>query len=240
MKYALTIAYDGTKFCGAQLQKEEDTVQKNIEDALKIIFRQPQRIVMAGRTDAGVHASGQVISFYAPGPITNREKFINSIHALAGPYISVVDVHTVPDNFNARFDCVAREYEYLIYCGKKNPIFLHNRVWHIYEEIDLFSIESELMDLIGEKDFQSFCKKSSENTIRYIEFIKISLINDPYQFLPLYSIKIRGNSFLHNMVRIIVGTIVDRARKKIPYTIKEILESKIECWTNCSARGIVF
>jgi tRNA pseudouridine38-40 synthase len=226
MKYALTIAYDGTKFAGMQTQKDEITVQQKIEEALKILFRMPQRIAIAGRTDAGVHATGQVISFKSPGEIVNKEKFINSIHALAGPYISVIDLHPVPNNFHARFDCIAREYEYLIYCGKKNTIFLENKIWHLYEELDLLSLQEEVIQLTGENDYKAFCKKSNENTVRFIEYIKISLIEEPFLNLPLYSIKIRGNAFLHNMIRIIVGTIIDKAKNKLPYTFKEILESK--------------
>jgi len=226
MKYALTIAYDGTKFEGMQIQNNEETVQAKIEEALKIIFRTPLRIAIAGRTDAGVHATGQVISFKSPGEITNIDRFINSIHALAGPNISVMNVHPVPNNFHARFDCIAREYEYLIYCGKKNPIFLENKVWQLYEELDLMSLQEEVQELTGEHDYKAFCKKSNENTVRYIEYIKIDKISEPFLNLPLYSIKIRGNAFLHNMVRIIVGTIVDRAKNKLQYSFKEILESK--------------
>ncbi len=226
MKYALTIAYDGTKFEGMQIQNNEVTVQAKIEEALKIIFRTPLRIAIAGRTDAGVHATGQVISFKSPGEITNIDRFINSIHALAGPDISIMNVHTVPNNFHARFDCIAREYEYLIYCGKKNLIFLENKVWQLYEELDLISLQEEVQALTGEHDYKAFCKKSNENTVRYIEYIKIDKISEPFLNLPLYSIKIRGNAFLHNMVRIIVGTIVDRAKNKLMYSFKEILESK--------------
>lgn len=242
MKYALTIAYDGTKFSGVQIQNNEVTIQKKIEDALRIIFRKSIRIAVAGRTDAGVHASGQVISFLAPGEIVNTNKFINSVQALAGPYISVVGFHIVPENFHARFDCIAREYEYLIYCGKKNPVFLENKIWHLYEDIDLFSIENDLNDLLGEHDFKAFSKKTNETTIRYIEFIKITKIYEPFMNIPLYSIRIRGNAFLHNMVRIIVGSIVDKAINKLPYSFREILDSKDRTKTGRTAppEGLYF
>ncbi len=242
MKYALTIAYDGTKFFGMQIQNDEVTVQKKIEEALRIIFRRTLKIAIAGRTDSGVHASGQVISFMAPSEITNINKFINSINALAGPYISVIGFHQVPENFHARFDCIAREYEYLIYCGSKNPIFLENKIWHLYEDIDLFSIEKDLNDLIGEHDFKAFCRKTDENTIRYIEYIKITKVYDPFLNLPLYSIRIRGNAFLHNMVRIIVGSIIDKAKNKLPYTFSEILNSRDRTKTGRTAppEGLYF
>ncbi|MCS7204135.1 MAG: tRNA pseudouridine(38-40) synthase TruA [Leptospiraceae bacterium] len=242
MKYALTIAYDGTKFVGMQIQKDDITVQGKIEEALKILFRYEERIAMAGRTDSGVHATGQVISFRAPGEIHHLEKFISSFHALAGPHISVIDVHQVPNNFHARFDCIAREYEYLIYCGKKNPIFLENKVWHIYEEINLFEIQKEAEALIGEHDFKAFSKKSSEVTIRYLEYIKIQQIEEPFLGLSLYSIRFRGNAFLHNMVRIIVGSMVDRILGKLPYSLKEILDSKdrTKAGRTAPAEGLYF
>lgn len=224
--YGLTIAYDGTKFSGIQYQKDQITVQQKIEEALEILFKKKIRIVVAGRTDAGVHATGQVISFRTPIPILDQEKFIRSIHALAGPYISVIKFHQLPIHFHARFDCIAREYEYLIYAGKKVPIFLKNQIWHIEEEINLFSIKEELKDILGEKDFKAFAKRTNENTVRYIEYIQIEQKNDPFLDLPLYSIRIRGNAFLHNMIRILVGTIVDRIQNRISLSLKEILESK--------------
>ncbi len=238
----MTIAYDGTKFSGFQIQKGFLTVQGKIEEALRILFRKSQRIFAAGRTDAGVHASGQVISFSAPGEITNKDKFINSMHALAGPYISIISVHNVPEPFHARFDCIAREYEYIIYTGKKIPIFLENKVWHIYENLDLLSMQSEVDQIIGEHDFYSFSKKTEENTVRFIEYIKISMKNDIFMDLPLYSIQIRGNAFLHNMVRIIVGSIVDRVKGNLNMSLKEILESKdrLKAGRTAPAEGLYF
>ncbi len=242
IKYAMTIAYDGTKFSGFQIQKEFLTVQGKIEEALRILFRKNQRIFAAGRTDAGVHASGQVISFSAPSEITNKDKFINSMHALAGPYISIISVHNVPKPFHARFDCIAREYEYIIYTGKKIPIFLENKVWHIYENLNLLSMQSEVDQIVGEHDFYSFSKKKEENTVRFIEYIKISIKNDIFMDLPLYSIQIRGNAFLHNMVRIIVGSIVDRVKGNLNMSLKEILESKdrLKAGRTAPAEGLYF
>ncbi|MFN3605343.1 MAG: tRNA pseudouridine(38-40) synthase TruA [Leptonema sp. (in: bacteria)] len=224
--YGLTIAYDGLKYHGMQYQKDQITVQKKIEDALEILFKKKIKIAIAGRTDSGVHATGQVISFKTPIPILDPEKFANSVNALAGPAISVIKFHKLPLHFHARFDCIAREYEYLIYAGKKKPILLENYVWHIEEEIDLFVIQEEIREILGEREFKSFSRRSNENSVRFLEYFKIEKKMDCLMGFPLFSIQIRGNAFLHNMVRILVGTIIDRIQNRINLTLKEILDLK--------------
>lgn len=241
--YGLTIAYDGTKFYGMQYQKDHITVQQKIEESLEILFKKKIKIFAAGRTDAGVHATGQVISFRTPIPILDPKKFINSINALAGPYITVMKFHHLPLHFHARFDCIAREYEYLIFCGKKNPIFLENKVWHIEEEdLDLFSILEEINEIVGERDFRSFCKRSNENTIRFLEYVKIEKKVDAFMQLPYYSIQIRGNAFLHNMIRILIGTMIDRIQAKISLPLREILQAKdrTKAGKTAPAEGLYF
>ncbi len=241
--YGLTIAYDGTKFYGMQYQKDQITVQQKIEEALEILFKKKIKIFAAGRTDSGVHATGQVISFKTPIPILDPQKFMNSINALAGPHITVMKFHHLPLPFHARFDCIAREYEYLIFYGKKNPIFLQNKVWHIDEEdLDLFSIQEEVNEILGERDFRAFCKRPSENTIRYLEYVKIEKKIDNFMQLPFYSIQIRGNAFLHNMIRILIGTIIDRIQNRINISLKEILESKdrTKAGKTAPAEGLYF
>lgn len=226
-RYALTVAYDGSRLFGFQTQKDGETVQSRMEQALSVILREEIKIQASGRTDSGVHATGQVISFRTTRWIEEGGSLLRSIDALAGPAIQAVAFHRVPYDFHPRFDCVAREYEYLFFQGPAPPLFLSPYVWHIPESADLFTFQNEMEMLKGEHNFEAFTKKASvEKKERFIDRMVLEKRQDPAGTLPLISLTIRGNAFLHNMVRIIVGTLVDRSLGRLEMTIPEILERR--------------
>lgn len=228
-RYALTLAYDGSHLYGFQTQKDGETVQSRLERALSVMLRDEIKIQAAGRTDSGVHSTGQVVSFRTPRPITeDATSFVRSIEALAGPHIQATAFHAVPYDFHPRFDCVAREYEYLFARGPAPSIFLAPYVCHIPESADLFVFRSELDALAGEHNFEAFTRKANpeEKKERFIDHLTLRHTHDAISDRPLISFTIRGNAFLHNMVRIIVGSLLDRALGRLERSLPEILASR--------------
>lgn len=227
-RYALTITYDGSHLYGFQTQKDGDTVQSKLEQALSVVLRQEIKIQAAGRTDSGVHSTGQLVSFRTTVEIFEPQKFVLSINALAGPYVQVVKFHYVPYDFHPRFDCIAREYEYFIFQSRSPSLFLSSYVWQIPEPIQIDSFAHELNSLKGEHNFEAFTKmKNVENQKkRYIDKLELTQKLDPLSGQLLYSIQIRGNAFLHNMIRIIVGSFVDRAAGRLTLPLSDIINSQ--------------
>lgn len=227
--YALLLEYDGTAFSGFQKQKNQElkTVQGNLENSLKIILREDIKIFVAGRTDSGVHAKGMITNFHTSKPIQNFYKICLGINAISNSDFSVHSITEVPENFHARFSCTEREYEYHIYNSKFNSPLLKNKAYFISKEINLEKISEIAKELEGIHDFASFTKKESlknyDSTIRNIK--KIKLIEDK-ELKGYFKISILGSGFLHNMIRISVGTILDISKGRLDKTISEILNSK--------------
>ncbi len=221
-RIALLVQYEGTNFNGCQSQANGRTVQDEIEKALKVLFRKNIRIVVSGRTDAGVHAAGQVIHFDLDVPVKLQKLCIN-LNGILERDISIKNAYIVPPTFHARFSAVSREYLYMIYnYPQRSPLFINKAVW-INSPLDVNFLRSIATFLTGEKDFASFCKKKSaeENTVRRIDRFDIKKINE------LIIMKIAGNAFLHNMIRIIAGTMLEMAKNgKEPSYVLEILEEK--------------
>ena len=221
-RYALLLQYDGTDFNGWQIQSGGRTIQDELEKAVKILAKKDVRVTASGRTDAGVHALGQVAHFDADLDIP-LDKLCASLNGIMAKDVSVKNAYRVPYDFHSRFSAVKREYIYLIYRSPLRTPFARNRAMWINHPIDIDYIKEASSYLIGEKDFCSFCKKiSSENgTIRRVESIDVTESDD------IIRIRLRANAFLHNMIRIIVGTIVQMYReKREPEFILEILERR--------------
>jgi tRNA pseudouridine38-40 synthase len=204
--YRLVVEYDGGAFHGLQFQPELRTVAGVLEAALSAIFHEPVKITAAGRTDAGVHATGQVISFDAERefPIERLGLAINgnTPHDLA-----VRDVARVADGFSARFDALERIYDYLILNRRFPSAVWRARAWYVPRPIDPALFVAAAEPLIGEHDFISFCGERPERggTVRTVNAIAFERSGD------LLRITVRGRGFLHHMVRVIVGTLVDCA-----------------------------
>ncbi|MBK8395131.1 MAG: tRNA pseudouridine(38-40) synthase TruA [Leptospiraceae bacterium] len=228
-KTVLILQYDGPKFNGFQKQKsaKEITVQEKLESVISRILREDITLVAAGRTDAGVHANGMVVSFSSTNSIPNFHKFLVSVNGLAGGNVSALAGREVPDNFHARFSCSAREYEYKILNSKYPHPLLNQKVLWYKNKIDFTLLEKEIYTLQGKHDFASFTKKAVLETYSTTErqITKIEFKQDE-EMKNLFKIVIQGTGFLHNMVRIIIGTLLDIARGRLKSNILSILESK--------------
>lgn len=218
----LTIEYDGTAYAGWQRQPNQPTVQAAIETALTRITQQPVSVIAAGRTDAGVHARGQVASFQSNTgiPVHKWKLAINS----ALPHdISVVASEEVSDSFHARYSAKEKLYEYRISRYPVRPAIDRHRVWHLPNNLDIQAMRDATSGFMGRHDFTSFQGRLASTSDPICVVSKLSLSSD----LTAISIQIQANRFLKHMVRIIVGTLSEVGRhKRSPSCIPEILQAK--------------
>lgn len=204
-RYAFTVQYIGTKYHGMQIQEDLPTVQGEIEKALRIILREPIRIHYAGRTDTGVHAVGQVLHFDSPKELDLRE-FMYSMNSILPRDISFVHGQRVSEDFHARFRCIGRQYIYRVTNGPFRSAFSEGRSVWIRYPLNLEKMRVAAQYLVGEHDFAAFTREiySKENakTVRRIDFIDINKHGLELTF------HYGGSGFLHNMIRIITGTLL--------------------------------
>lgn len=207
-RIAIEIQYDGTAFNGWQVQNGGRTVQAEIEKAIRILMKESIRVVASGRTDTGVHAVGQVAHFDANSSI-GLQRLCIGLNGILPRDVSVKNAYQVPGDFHARFGAVERWYRYLIHNHpSRTPFMLHRAMW-VHDRLDVEYLRRVASHIVGEMDFSSFCKKRESkkiNTVRRIAGIEIRRDDDRI------TIDIIGNAFLHNMVRIIVGTMVDMSK----------------------------
>ncbi len=207
---ALTLAYDGALFSGFATQPGAETVQGCLEDALAIACRREVAIVGAGRTDSGVHALGQVVSFPSAHADPRGIALLRSINALAGPGISVSEVRYATGRFSARFDAVSREYRYRVANGPVPPLFLRHVAWWVKKPLDTEVMREAASVLIGEHDFRSFCVADSAKGKRTVRNLReVEILEEEHLGELCVVVRIVGNAFLHSMVRTIVGSLVE-------------------------------
>lgn len=208
---ALTVAYDGARFAGFARQPGLETVQGRIESALATVQGRPVETTGAGRTDAGVHALGQVVS--APllaGEEVDPRRVRRSLDALTGEGIVVRDAALARPGFSARFDALSREYRYRIVAGPAAPLFLERFAWHVPRALDIDEMEAAAALLVGEHDFRSFCVTASaegQRTVRRVDTLTIG--REEHLGEECLTVRVVGNAFLHSMVRVIVGSLVE-------------------------------
>jgi tRNA pseudouridine38-40 synthase len=198
----LRLAYDGTGFRGWARNSGQRTVEGVLSDVFARVLGDSPKLSVAGRTDAGVHARGQVASFVADDDV-DLERLQRSINGLLGPEIVAEDVRQAPEGFDARFSATAREYRYRIDTGPWPDPFEARFVWHRPSELAVTAMRSAARALIGEHDFASFCRRpQSGGTVRRLERLSIARVGNRVE------VSARANAFLHQMVRTLVGTLV--------------------------------
>lgn len=244
---SLLVSYNGTPFAGFARQPGQLTVQGSIEEALALMFRRGVETVCAGRTDSGVHARSQVVSFsVSESELAGRSAFklLRSLNALTHEDISVKDVCRREPDFSARFSCTMREYKYFICTDVFAPLLMKGFCWHIPKALDLDAMRQAAAHLIGEHDFKSFCMAASaegKSTMRNVFSVEVEPLVQWGENLVV--ITVRGNAFLHSMVRTIVGTLVavGLGRRK-PDWVVDVLEARnrAAAGENAPAQGLVF
>lgn len=244
---SLTVSYNGAPFSGFARQPGQLTVQGELEQALSLVFRRPMEVVCSGRTDAGVHALGQVVSFdVANDELEGRNLYSlrRSLNALTHEGITVREVEERQPGFSARFDAQWREYHYHVCLDEVPPLFMRDFSWYVHGQLDIDAMREAATYLVGEHDFKSFCMAASavgKPTCRNVH--EISLSREMVMGEDILTIKVVGNAFLHSMVRTIVGTLVmvGRGQRK-PEWVCEVLEARnrTAAGENAPAAGLVF
>ncbi|MCB1324616.1 MAG: tRNA pseudouridine(38-40) synthase TruA [Spirochaetales bacterium] len=232
-RFALVVEYDGSFFAGFQAQDGPLTVQVELENALRIVLRGSVvgRVSCAGRTDSGVHATGQVAAFdtETEAELPAPRRFLYALNGVLHPAISVRQVARVPATFHPRFSCVAREYEYLILNDSVRTAFRPGRFLWIRDPLPVDALNEELLELQGEHDFAAFARPHPgvQETRRVLHFARIERSTDrALDRDHMLGFRIRANAFLHNMIRILVGSLVDRASGKITESLAGVLASR--------------
>jgi tRNA pseudouridine38-40 synthase len=219
-RYKSIISYDGSGFFGYQVQPKKRTVQFELETALAKMHKGEHiKVFASGRTDAGVHAKGQVVHFDSPLPIA-VEKWQIALNSLLPEDISVLSVIKVDSSFHARFDTIGKEYRYVLQLSKMRDPFQRNfSVLYPYD-LNIEAMKEASRFFIGTHDFTSFCsaKTEVEDRVRTIEII------DFLQDKDFLTLRFVGNGFLYNMVRILTGTLLEVGLgKRKPEEMPDIL-----------------
>ena len=222
-RYALGIEYIGTSYKGWQKQKKTNlTIQEQIEESLSKVANESVKTICSGRTDSGVHASMQVIHFETSANRLNKA-WLAGCNSILPQDISINWIKKVPEDFHSRFSATKRTYRYHILNGNKQSVLNRNFTSLIRAPLDINLMQKASNYLIGEKDFSSFrgsgCQSKSPN--RNVFEVKVKKRQN------IVSIEISANAFLLNMVRIIVGTLIEVGSEIIsPESIKDILEAR--------------
>jgi len=216
------VGYDGTDYSGFQVQPDQTTIQGEIEAALERITGEEIQIHGSGRTDAGVHARGQVIHFDTNSQIP-MDKWRLVLNNQLPDAIVIRSVEEAPESFHARFDVQVKEYRYCIDNSPVADVFRHRYADHIRFPLDVEAMQQAARHLVGEHDFTSFCSAKTfvEDKVRTVYGLTVERRGDEVW------VTCRGNGFLYNMVRIIVGTLVEVGQGK--RTAEELADILAAC-----------
>ena len=219
----LDICYDGTRYRGWQrLPGKDDTVQGKLESTLSRILEEPIEISGSGRTDAGVHARAQVANFHCESTMP-AEEILQQLRRYLPEDIGIYSCRDVSPRFHARLNAKEKTYQYRIWNSSTPCVFERRFVTVMPETLDVEAMRQEAAHLCGQHDFSAFCgnAKMKKSTVRYIRSIEISRQGEELQ------LRFTGNGFLHNMVRILVGTLVEVGRgERNPDSIPKLFGGK--------------
>lgn len=231
MRYFITLSYDGTAYHGWQVQPHSISVQEELQKALSTLLREPVEVVGAGRTDTGVHAR-KMIAHFDFGELDSKQ-FTYKLNKILPKDIAVYGVELVADDMHARFSAKSRTYHYFVHLSK-NP-FLRAYSWQVYGEPD-FDLMNQAAQVVMEyRDFTSFSKvntdtKTNDCTITEARWERVG--EDQWRFT------ITANRFLRNMVRAIVGTLVEVGRGRMTIEqLRQVIEAKDRCRAGDSVPG---
>lgn len=223
MKYLLTISYDGGRYCGFQKQNNGISIQQVLTECAEKVFGEGCRITGCSRTDSGVHAVGFKATLECDITSVPLDKIPVALNCHLPPDISVTDALEVDDSFHPRYSAREKEYRYVIDNGRYRDPFLNGRAYRYAKPINIDLMNEASKHLIGEHDFSSYMASGSKITDAIRTIYGIDIIREAQKVI----VCIRGNGFLYNMVRIIVGTLLLVSEGKLkPSDIKTITESK--------------
>jgi tRNA pseudouridine38-40 synthase len=228
----LTVAYDGGAYAGWQIQPDKPTVQGTLQSTWQKLTQESVSITAAGRTDAGVHALGQVVGVSTNSRLSNDD-IHRALNALLPEDIAVVAIDDAPEGFHATYDAIGKRYRYQIHNGRAPSVFDRHYTWHYPQPLDAAAMHAAGQALVGKHDFSSFESAGSErpDSIRTIHELTVahgtvaaslrdanSAVSErlPYNSLERITIEVSGDGFLYNMVRAIVGTLVEVGVGKQP------------------------
>ena len=221
--FKLTLEYNGTAYAGWQRQPDRPTVQAVVEAAVEHVIHQQVPVIGAGRTDAGVHALGQVASFRLIESGMGGSEWLRALNALLPADISVLAVEEAPHGFHARYSAKGKLYEYRILNQRERSALEYNRAWHVRKPLDIPSMRQAAAQLLDRHDFSSFQGHPTDTESPICDLRRLDIIDT----LPLIRIQVEADRFLKQMVRAIVGTLVEVGQgKRPPDSLKSILDSK--------------
>ncbi|MFI0435256.1 MAG: tRNA pseudouridine(38-40) synthase TruA [Parachlamydiaceae bacterium] len=220
----LVIAYDGTRYLGWQKTRMGPSIEETLQKVVEKITQESISLQAASRTDAGVHAEGQIVNFHTLKHQRELNQFQSSLNSLLPKDIIVLEVKEMPLSFHPTLDSTGKEYRYFIDFGPTQLPHHRHYSWHVHYPLDIEAIRSSFIHLVGSHNFRSFCnvKKNAHYTdyVREIQSIEMQMISDHR-----LSFHIRGNHFLYKMARNMIGTLISIGRGKLSSTqLPDILQ----------------
>jgi tRNA pseudouridine38-40 synthase len=213
--FRLTLAYDGADFAGWQRQPQRRTVQGELEAALERITQQPTKCTASGRTDAGVHALGQVVSFASPTELSEAV-LTKALNAELPDDMLVFEVAHACDGFHALRDAIRKRYRYVIEDGRLRDLFDRKYIWHVYQRLDVEAMRQAAAPLVGTHDFTSYETTGSPRLTTVRTILDLTVERRSGELTNKIAVEVEADGFLYNMVRNIVGTLVEVGKGKQP------------------------
>jgi tRNA pseudouridine38-40 synthase len=220
--FKVILEYDGTRYAGWQRQPDQATIQATVEETLAMVAQEPISIVGAGRTDAGVHALGQVASFRTNRTLSAAD-WLRALNGLLPKDICIKSVERAADEFHARYSAVGKLYEYRILNRPHRSALDRHRLWHLRRYLDLDAMRAAAVTLVGLHDFSSFEGSPTDNTDPMCRLDRLTLHREG----DLIRIEAYADRFLRQMVRALVGTLVEvGAGKRDADSLKAVLAAQ--------------
>ena len=225
----MTIAYDGTAYLGWQVQVQGPTVQSALEEALLKVTEKQVRATASGRTDTGVHALGQVVGAKVDTKLDNHE-LCRALNATTPFDIKIIKIEDAPSDFDPIRSAKRKRYRYRLQHSRQCDLFDRDYSWHIPQSLDVPGMRAAAKHILGTHDFVCFQTSGSERATTTRTIMDLQLMEHTENDVPKLEIEVEADGFLYNMVRAIVGTLVEVGRgKRNPDSIPELISGKDRC-----------